>query len=330
MIWSLNNGTRYAAEATLGTDRDGHDIWLTVIKATFDVAADGSLRPTEDQWPIFRAPLYAGDPARSSLLADSDIDCIKLGVDVLVQGTVQGTSGAQARIVTLDVGGRRKSLRVHGEREWSRRVTGIGPSAAREFTPIPLTYEHAWGGVDPGNPGDWCESNPAGSGYAKRRQDLIGRLAPRIEYADQPIDEGAATPAGFGPIARHWLPRRSHAGTYDAAWHEQQMPLPPQDFDPRYHLAAPVDQQYEQLPHRAGIVLEGMTPQPLALQLPRLALGISVNTVRGTLHRHPLLRSVLLLTDQRKLVLTYGDALRCTGAKFSILDTEIIEKAYIQ
>lgn len=49
-------------------------------------------------------------------------------------------------------------------------------------------------------------------------------------------------PRGFGPIAPDWSPRPAHAGTYDARWKRDRMPLLPTDFDPRFHQVAPPDQ----------------------------------------------------------------------------------------
>ena len=46
-------------------------------------------------------------------------------------------------------------------------------------------------------------------------------------------------PRGFGPVARHWLPRRALGGSYDAAWVEARVPLWPADVDPRFFMAAP-------------------------------------------------------------------------------------------
>jgi len=44
----------------------------------------------------------------------------------------------------------------------------------------------------------------------------------------------------FGPIGRHCKPRVQLAGTYDDSWTEDRMPLLPDDFQERFHNAAPV------------------------------------------------------------------------------------------
>ncbi len=39
-IWNPRNNTHYATTATLAADREGRDIWITIIKATFNIAPD--------------------------------------------------------------------------------------------------------------------------------------------------------------------------------------------------------------------------------------------------------------------------------------------------
>ena len=43
----------------------------------------------------------------------------------------------------------------------------------------------------------------------------------------------------FGPVPRDERPRRRYAGTYDAAWVADRMPLLPADFDYRFNQVAP-------------------------------------------------------------------------------------------
>jgi hypothetical protein len=332
VIWQHNNSTRFSAAAILGADRDGRDVWITVVKAGFDIATDGSITASQKQLPIHFAPVFAGDPARSGLLYDSDVDYAKVGVDLLVQGTVRTPQGSALRelLVQLEVDKRIKTLRVHGERTWCRAVSGVVPGPAQPFTEMALTYGQAFGGFDPVDGTDWFEANPAGCGFSKKRSDLIDRPAHRVEYANMPSHSPKAIVAGFGPIARHWLPRRQHAGTYDAAWLENRMPLLPTDFDERFFSAAPADQQFAQMPSQAPIRVVGMGDGPIEFNLPRLAFGVNVQTRLQSLHRQPRLRTVLVLTDSRQVVMTYADAMVCTGWKFEILDAEIIEKRFLR
>jgi hypothetical protein len=327
LIWNLANSTRYAAAVTLAADRDGRDLWITILKATFDILDDGEAAPAAEQLPVVHSPLFAGDPMRTSLLADSDIDYAKPGVDVLVQGPVKAPGGKPAREVgvALEVDGRRKFLRVHGERVWSG--PGPLPTEGEPFTTMPLVYERAYGGHDPVEDDAFDERNPAGCGYARGRERLIGRPAPQIEYRD---GGPGWRPAGLGPVARQWLPRRKLAGTYDETWLKERMPLLPADFDERFFMSAPEDQQFARLPTRALIRLAGMSVEGvLALRLPLLAFGFNVQVSGREVHRRPALRTVLVLPDPRQVVLTFADAMPCTGTKYTIAGVEVLEKEFL-
>jgi hypothetical protein len=334
LLWHVNNGTRYSAATTLAADRDGHDMWITVVKATFHIGPGGELRPAAEQAPVIYEPVFSGDPTRSSLLSESDIDFAKPGVDVLVQGAAHVPAGKPAvreALVGLEVAGRRKVLRVHGERRWTRRAASIMPSQANLFRCVPIVYERAFGGRDPGDDENYDVATPAGCGYARESRRLVDLAAPQVVYADEPDGQRTFRPAGFGPLARHWMPRRRFAGTYDERWRNERLPLLPLDFDEAFFMAAPADQQYAQLPNGALIQVVGMSPDgTLSFHLPRLALGLNVRIGVRELHRHPRLRTVLIRPDSRTVVLSFADALPCTGFKYRISATEVLEKQILQ
>jgi uncharacterized protein YjbI with pentapeptide repeats len=52
-------------------------------------------------------------------------------------------------------------------------------------------------------------------------------------------------PAGFGPLPRTWPQRSSKLGTYDDKWLKERWPWFAEDFDWRYHNAAPEDLQVD-------------------------------------------------------------------------------------
>ena len=65
----------------------------------------------------------------------------------------------------------------------------------------------------------------------------------------------------MGPICPHWSPRLERAGTYDDAWSSSRAPLLPDDFNPLFFQAAPVDQIYPGfLEERAPIELDNASP----------------------------------------------------------------------
>jgi len=111
----------------------------------------------------------------------------------------------------------------------------------------------------------------------KRPSTAEGLLLPNFENSREPTTLGKAlAPVGFGAIAAHWAPRSSRAGTYDASWKEQRAPLPPADFDARFHNVAPDDQQLEVYPGGQTITLTNMTlRRQESLVLPALTFPMS-------------------------------------------------------
>ena len=234
--------------------------------------------------------------------------------------------------VALAVGGRNKVLRVTGERVWERWAGGLRPTEPLPFSRMPVTYERAFGGFAKDG-SVWEPRNPAGTGISRSDIELVGRQAPNIELARAPIRAwpSRSTPAGFGPIARHWQPRAALSGTYDADWEENRAPLLPVDFDERFFFAAPPDQQFDPpLMGNETIRLTHLTPEGTEeFRLPRAALGIT-SIIRGKpVYRRPVLRTIIIQPDERRVVLVWHDALPCHGRKYDIDRTEIIEKAFI-
>lgn len=69
----------------------------------------------------------------------------------------------------------------------------------------------------------------------------MGKETHRLEPAD--LTALAPTSGCFAPIDCSWEPRRSFAGTYDAAWRENRAPIPPRDRDLRLHSDALPEQR---------------------------------------------------------------------------------------
>jgi hypothetical protein len=111
---------------------------------------------------------------------------------------------------------------------------------------------------------------------------------PQIEAFGKPFTGQADYPVvGFGPIGRWWLPRRSLAGTHDAAWQERQWPKSPKDHDYRYWNCAPDDQQIAYPAGGEVIALTHLTPSRTAkdstvrFKLPQQDLRLLVRLTRG-------------------------------------------------
>src|SRR5262249_34516660 len=70
--------------------------------------------------------------------------------------------------------------------------------------------------------------------------ELDGMLLPNVEDPRYLISNPAdhVQPIGFGFVAKSWSPRIGFAGTYDDAWRKARAPLLPDDYDPRFTIAA--------------------------------------------------------------------------------------------
>lgn len=323
-MWALTNQTPFAAERAGARSRIGEEIWIVVIKATFQILPDGTFERADQQEPVRLAPLYTGEPGKSSLLYDTDLVRTKPTTDVLLHGHAYapGAEPTPEVEVILRVGPINKTLRVLGDRTWKSSFLGPKLSAAEPFTQCPLVYERTYGGTHD-EPVGSDPRNPVGTGFVANEKDLIGRRAPNIEYPNDPN-----RPAGFGPIAPSWSPRLGLAGTYDDVWQRTRKPLVPEDFDDRFFQSAPEDQQAPS--HlRGGEEVELINLIPggrLCFALPRISLGCTTRFGRKREHHRTNLHTVILEPDRMRVQMVWHSALPCHFTLYRLQDTTVYEK----
>lgn len=338
-LWLLANETPFAVERTWVRDRTGAEVWLVAIKATLVIDEEGTQALAPEQVAVSRIPEFRGPPESSSLISECDLIHTKPGTDVLVHGAAIAPGGrpVSQMEVQLKVSNINKVLRVSGDRIIERRVFGVGLSAPEPFTRMPIIYERAFGGTDNTDEAPirhrWEPQNPVGVGFATRSKHVIGSQAPNIEAPDAPYrDCQQGTPAGLGPIARHWLPRLTWAGTYDAKWEETTKPLLPSDFDERFYRCAPVDQWIDGF-LRGGETVElyGFTANgSLIFQLPRLSFGISTSFYDGTQTDHQaVLHTVSIWPEQRSFQMVFHSQLPCHRKVNKLQQTRVLLKRRI-
>ncbi len=83
----LSNLTHFAAQRCLTIDKEGDPVWVVTIKGTFDLHPDGTVEFSKEQEPVQLAPVFAGDPGRSSLLRECRDGVCPSWYDVIVNGT---------------------------------------------------------------------------------------------------------------------------------------------------------------------------------------------------------------------------------------------------
>ena len=204
-MWAIENQTPFAAECTFVRDRDGSEIWLVAVRATFTISPDGLLRVSEEQDPVAQAPKYFGKPGKSSLRCDTDLPRTKPGTDVLINGTAYVPNGKpQTEIeVGFRVGDLQKKLLVSGPAVWEKSLGFTVPGTPQPFTQMPITYERAFGGQMNEKTSSslypYSESNPMGVGI----DATLGAALPSVRYPGSRIEKPPANRpvAGFGAVA---------------------------------------------------------------------------------------------------------------------------------
>ena len=240
------NTTPFVGSAFSALDKDGAAVVVAVLKATYERAPDGQLRIAERQEPIWEVDECQGLSPQAAPTRESDGAIYKPATDVFITGAAYAPGGRLTRELncSLSIGKLSKRVQITGDRFWHSGVLGTRMSEATPFDEMPLCWERSFGGSDPSRPSAWEPRNPAGTGFCVTgsRRSLDGLRLPNFEdpaalishWQDKPV------PQGFGFTGRSWMPRIRYAGTYDAAWQRDRMPVLPADFDYRFwNSAAP-------------------------------------------------------------------------------------------
>jgi hypothetical protein len=304
---NLVNLTRFSTAAMPSVHKDGEELLLVVIAGAFRLPAPGrmsveALAIDEEQPPVHESDQYWGEPGRSSLRYEGQTAYAKPGTDIHLLGHAWAPRGHLVRqaMAGIQVGAWGKLATVFGERRWNRG----SPSAPEAFERIELRYERCFGG--PSGPGprplmEASERNPIGCG-----------LVSSAEAADQPLPnledpralirsaKDLPEPVGFGPIARHWLPRRRYSGTYDETWVRTRAPHWPDDLDERFFCAAPGS--LCAIPHLRGgepVVVTGCHPDgEFRFNVPSHRFRVRVDLRGRLLETRPVLDGLIVEPDK--------------------------------
>jgi hypothetical protein len=321
-MWALENRTRFVADRSFARDRDGAEVLLVAVKATFDIGHDHAPRLSARQPPLVRVPRHRGDPARTSLLHESDFALSKKAADIIVLGQAHARDGVPtiASEVRVRVGDWQKRLLVLGDRRWIKSFRGFRLSEPQPFVTMPLDYEHAFGGQG-------HRENPVGVGAISDSGGLEATLVPNLEDPEDLLTspEQDKRAVSLGPIARDWPARRALAGTYDERWRRERHPLVPDDFDDDFWQCAPVDQRAV---IRGGepVELVGLSPRgPLRFELPRLRLSFRTRIGKTVAVHAPSIHSLVFEPDEGRMALVYQSSLACHH-DIQVLERTIIEE----
>lgn len=244
---TLYNRTPFLFEALFLNDESSRPVVTGLLKASFRIQdkSVGPLIPLLEQIPLNTAGVFNGAPELSSCRYEPEVVPPKPLTDVVLIATARPP---EPGMTSFDVGIRIDDVLqraiVFGDRIWLNGAGSPEISSPKPVESLPLTYEHAFGGVDAqtmiGGIPAAENRNPVGMGFHHRSSKVqYGDPLPNIENPTQRMTGyyDIPEPVGFGFTCPNWQPRASFAGTYDEAWEASRKPWLPVDFDTRFHNA---------------------------------------------------------------------------------------------
>lgn len=194
---------------------------IVVVKGSFDVLPSGETQPSARQPEVLLE-----DTQTPFGWLDAEVVPVKAWCDLAVLGhahppgatadgdRVAGGELARRMDVALRIGAFERRVRVSGDRVWVKALGRLVPSDPAPLAgPLPLTYEHAYGGFALQNGIEHIHhDNPFGKGHVLAKEHAAGTALPNIEEVDQLVESWSdqPTPAGFAPLGRAaaWRGRR--------------------------------------------------------------------------------------------------------------------------
>lgn len=332
----LTNVTGLPASWTMGFQRDGREMLVVIVKATYALPSSGrEAQLAPDQVPLVEADQFAGAPGLSAPLYETDYAHRKPACDVSLVGSAYAPNGRPMTRtqVGMKVGSVLKVFTVVGPRVWRKGIANISATAPRPFESLPITYDCAFGGTDrtqeESGRTETFLHNPVGRGYWRHTDHIDGQPLPNTEETNRPVQKynHEYAPMAFSPIGRNWLPRTKLAGTYDQQWIENTAPFWPDDFDERYFQAAPLGQT---MPYPQGgeeVRLHNLTPDGRrAFRLPRRRMPMIFIPHNGhDVNRDGSLDTIVLEPDEQRFTLTWRVTLPLGRSVFDVKETIIGE-----
>lgn len=326
----LLNSTGMLAGYTMGMKPDGRELLVVAVKGTFVIPKQGEpAQLAAQQIPLIEADTFTGEPGFSAPSYEVDYAPIKHRCDVLLNGSAytpqdRPTDRVQ---VGLKLGSMIKTFVVTGHRFWDAGLT-IAPGQPAEFDVMPISYDHAFGGLDNFHEDKEKHTaymqNPIGKGYHSNLSSSLVDKAPmpNTEAVNQSITrpDGTYQPMAFGPVGRGWSSRLNHAGTYDQDWIDNTFPFLPADFNEAYYQAAPEDQQ---IPYPRGgeeVVMVNLTPEGrTAFNLPSVEVPVVFFRKKGEKHEtKAVIDTIVIEPDKGVFTLTWRASLPLKRNMFEI------------
>ena len=295
----LRNDSPFLAQVQVANFRHRPMAAAAIIKATFDVAPDGALRPAQE--PL---PLVLDQHKTPFGEFHGELFFKKCGVDVCVSGSVRRSQPTRSARVQISVGRETRQLFVFGDRRWLHDTAGrdLVPSTPVPFLELPLSYARAYGGHASYN-GALVPfpANPSGRGYYREQSQAHGQLLPNLEDDQSPpIARWSDQPrvAGWGPYPMFWELRAKHSIDIDPE-HGSMTKVHPSIFN-----HAHPDLVFPSLATGERIRIDGLHDAPYVVQVPAppALVRVQIGDVERELEAP--IDGVFLWTDANKLVVT--------------------------
>lgn len=215
-----------------------------VVKATF-LAKMPRMVPAATPLPYRISDVHYKNQPAARVIAAADRVPRKPRVDVTFLGHAHAMRGASVAEMFARV-----ALK-HEERVlFDKRLRIVGARIDAESAPIPfvrmpIVYERALGGIG-------TAENPIGCG----EDDADDEDRPNILDPNDP-----SRPIGLGPVSVAWPVRKKKLGQTSPRDVESPLMSLPDAFDFSYFQSAPEDQQIDELPPNATLILEGFDPE---------------------------------------------------------------------
>lgn len=270
----FTNQSQWPAElvrSALSGNEDDPLLAICILKVTYEVGEDGSLRLAEEQLPVMTEP-EEGDLG----WIPSDTAPQKPGFDIFALGHARHPEGRSVPSMTvrLQVGQEIRDLAVFGDRYWVREQDRILATAPEPFEAMPMSWSRSYGGSAKAHGYEVPYAyNPVGRGFVLLEDHAHGAPLPNIEdplarigsWADQP------KPACFAPVPL------STMFTVDRGM-EVDREAGTQRVKPEVFQSAHPSLVFTDVPPGTEVSIYGMGPSGrLAFQMPDLRARVQVS-----------------------------------------------------
>jgi hypothetical protein len=318
-MFHVLNHTPFQAEVAPLIDKDGREIAVCSVKATFQLPKDTiKAKIADEQLPVLFADTHFDSPENSGIKYPADLILGKPNTDIGLIGTVYSPRKKPVQKLTaaLKVGSLTKKIIAYGDRFWTKSLLkpGYTKTSPIPFVRMPLKCNRLYGGKDVDRKGALrvYSANPHGTGFFVTGDKLGGSRLPNFELPEKRISSwrNRPLPATFGfsnPASPH---RLKYAGTYDEAWKKEQFPLYPRDMDLRFFNYAQKDLIAKgYLTGGERVSLENLTPSGnLTFVLPSYRVTLSFHLQNNTITRSAPCHTLTIEPDENRFYMVWSSS----------------------